>query len=278
MTYAALYRETTRPVPARDSLRQAVRSGYLSARSLFYGRGEDRFLRLFYCHYVFDDQVGAFADIIRFLTGMGTFIDTDRAIAMVEGREPIDGRYFHLSFDDGFRNIVTNALPVLRDHGVPAISFVPTAVISAPYDEVEHYCRVTTNYNAVIEMASWDELARAAEEGVLEIGSHTRTHARLSAISGSRAAMDDEIAGSKRDLEARLGRECRYISWPYGRLDDADAVSLELVRDAGYRACFGAFRGPIRPGRTDSFAIPRHHFEAHWPLAHIKCFAHGLKE
>ena len=234
-------------------------------------------LRVLYCHYVFDDQRREFEAVIRYVRSIGEFIGIDEVLEVLEGRRPIEHNLFHLSFDDGFKNVVTNALPVLREHGVPAAFFVPTAIISAPAEQVEKYCRATTNYPSVIEIATWDDLEKACAAG-LEIGSHTRTHVRLSEVSRSKAAIEDEIFGSKADLERRLGRDCNYISWPYGRTTDADAQSLQTVEKAGYRACFGAFRGRVIPKITDRFRIPRHHFEVQWPLSHVKCFAHGAME
>jgi hypothetical protein len=90
--------------------------------------------------------------------------------------------------------------------------------------------------------------------------------------------LDDEIGGSKKQIEEELGQECRYISWPYGRLSDADNESLKAVERAGYEACFGAYRGTVRPGETDLFSIPRHHFEVQWPVSHVLYFARGNME
>jgi peptidoglycan/xylan/chitin deacetylase (PgdA/CDA1 family) len=208
---------------------------------------------------------------------MGSFLTADEVVAVARGNSKLEKNCFHLSFDDGFRNVITNAWPVLRQLGIPATFFVPTSVIGADYQVVEDYCLNVTNYGGVIEMASWDALARAQEEG-LTIASHTRTHVRFSAISTSIAKMEDEIFGSKTDLEARLGRPCRYISWPYGRVTDADEKSLACVKKAGYEACFGAFRGRVNPGKTDPYLIPRHHFEPQWPISHLKYFANGGME
>ncbi|MBI3765261.1 MAG: hypothetical protein HY277_02005 [Ignavibacteriales bacterium] len=47
---------------------------------------------------------------------------------------------------------------------------------------------------------------------------------------------------------------------------------------AGFRACFGAARGQIVPGRTDASWIPRHHLEAGWPWSHVKSFVLGFGE
>ena len=72
-----------------------------------------------------------------------------------------------------------------------------------------------------------------------------------------------------------LGVECKYISWPYGRITDVDKASLGMMKNAGYQACFGAFRGSVIPKATDMFSIPRSHFEVHWPISHVKYFARG---
>jgi hypothetical protein len=275
--YATSFRHAVRSVTGLQRIRSIARDCALAMRGLVSRPSNRPSLRILYCHYVFDDQCRDFEAIVRYVQSIGEFIGIEEVLEILEGGRSIDHNVFHLSFDDGFKNVITNALPILREHGVPATFFVPTAIISAPEEEVERYCRVTTNYSSTIETATWDDLEKACAAG-LEIGSHTRTHARFSEISTSKAAIEDEVFGSKEDLERRLGRGCKYISWPYGRIADVDARSLKAVEEAGYRACFGAFRGRVIPRVTGRFLIPRHHFEAQWPLSHVKCFAHGAME
>lgn len=237
----------------------------------------DRFLRCLYCHYVFDDQKKDFDRILARLNKIGNFVTTDTLISMLSGETKIDGRYFHLSFDDGFQNNFTNALPLLRKHKIPAIFFVPSSLIAADYDTTADFCLNRTNYRSVIKMMSWEDIRKIKECGY-EIGSHTRTHARLSRLEMDVNALEGEILGSKREIEAQLQAECHYISWPYGTPTDIGDSALEFIRNSGYRACFGAFRGSIRPKETDAFFIPRHHFEPQWPVRHIEFFARGNME
>lgn len=237
----------------------------------------DAFLRGLYCHYVFDDQIDRFRELLVELQKVGTFVDTETCVEMLRGTRPIDGRYFHLSFDDGFRNIRTNAAPVLAELGIPAIAFVPSRVIEADYERTVDYCLNVTRYRGVVEMLSWEETRALPDFGV-EVGSHTQTHARLSAISSRAGALEEEIAGSKRDLEDRLGVACRYISWPYGEIGDIDPTAISVVEQAGYDACFSAVRGTIIPGRSDPMRIPRHHFEVQWPESHVRYFLAGHAE
>jgi peptidoglycan/xylan/chitin deacetylase (PgdA/CDA1 family) len=197
---------------------------------------------------------------------------------MMTGKMAIDGRYFHLSFDDGFRVVLHNAAPVLIDLGIPALVFVPTTLVGAPYETAQAFSVGTLGYSSVMEMMDWNDLRTLRSNG-FEIGSHTRSHTRLSHDGLCESFLRGEIAGSKRDIEDRVGAECRYISWPYGRRDDVNDESIRLIQEAGYVACFGAFRGAVYPGQeTDPYRIPRHHFEVHWPTKHIEYFARGGME
>jgi peptidoglycan/xylan/chitin deacetylase (PgdA/CDA1 family) len=254
-----------------------LRSSLIALLNSLQSPAPGHFLRCLYCHYVFDDQVDAFERQLHFLLQRGRFVDTTTCLRMARGEQPVDGRCFHLSFDDGFRNHFTNAAPVLRRLGIPSLFFVPSAFVDADYETSRHYCMETTDYAGVMEMLRWSDLEQMLADG-FDIGSHTQTHARFSDISADPERMRQEFQGSKLELERRLGFTCNTISWPYGTLGDADWQSLEWVRQSGYEACFGAFRGTVMPGNTNLFAIPRHHFEVQWPLAHVSYFAGGHGE
>lgn len=234
------------------------------------------FLRGLYCHYVFDDQRDDFRRILTELSADATFVDTPTCVAMLEGRTPIRGRNYHLSFDDGFKNNLTNAAPILRELGIPGLLFAPTSYIGGDWESARRFCQEAANYSGVIELMSWQELAQLPDYGI-EVGSHTRTHPRLAEVTGP-AQLRSEIVDSKRELEDRLGTECRYFSWPFGRRTDVSRAALDLISESGYEACFGAYRGRVEPGTTDRWSIPRHHFEPHWPLAHIRYFLSGGHE
>jgi peptidoglycan/xylan/chitin deacetylase (PgdA/CDA1 family) len=273
--YATSWKESVElPAGFGRSLYSMARSQILSLLSTIPQKRPEKFLRGIYCHYVFDDQCDEFERLIVELMKIGQFVDTDTCLAMLRGEREIDGRYFHLSFDEGFRNIFTNAYPILRKYNVPAVHFVTSQLMDADWSQTYHFCLETTRYRAVIEMCKWDDLHEMAAGGV-EIGSHTRTHARLATISVDTRTLESEIIGSKQDIEARLGRECRFFAWPYGTRNDVDDTSLQVIEKAGYKACFGAYRGSIVPGKTNIMSIPRHLFESQWPLSHIKFFAAG---
>ena len=262
------------------NLIQIIRSG-IRDLVLFYEakmniEPETNFLRCLYCHYVFDDQLKEFEIIINTLKTIGNFVNTKTCLEMLKGEKKIEGKNFHLSFDDGFKNNRTNVLPILLKNDVPAIFFVPSGLIGSNYSKVEEYCLKKTNYNKVIEMLNWDDLKYIIDKG-FEIGSHTKNHFKLSTLIDFNQ-INDEISGSKSVLEKKLGIICNYFSWPYGTLNDIDHDIIALIKNSDYKASFGAFRGKIEPKVTDKFIIPRHHFEVQWPLQHIRYFSNGGRE
>ena len=276
--YATSWRQVV-PLPSGfvGKTRAFLRGTALSLFSAVNKSLGDKFLRCLYCHYVLDDQRHQFERLILKLKETGEFVDTDTCIQMLKMVKDIDGRYYHLSFDDGFRNIFTNALPILRKHDVPAILFIPSSMIEASWEKTKRYCLETTRYNSVIELLSWDDIKELVSSGY-EIGSHTKTHVRFSEISHDAVIMEDEILGSKEEIETHLGVPCKYISWPYGLSTDADDESLKMVQSVGYDACFGAYRGTVVPKVTDIFSIPRHDFKVQWPISHVEYFARGNME
>jgi peptidoglycan/xylan/chitin deacetylase (PgdA/CDA1 family) len=273
--YTRTWKEAAPALAMRARLRALLRSARLFQLRLMQKPADGAFLRLLYCHHVFDDQVRRFREVILRLVSIGTFVDTDACVAMVRGERPIDGRCFHLSFDDGFRNIRENAAPILNQLGIPALVCVPTALVEADWETSRRFA-ASGNYSAPIQFLNWEEVRELQGLG-FQIGSHAATHVRLSSLS-TEQELEAEIAGSKATLEDKLQAECKCISWPYGKPPDINQGALAVVRRAGYRACFGAFRGSVRVGLTDTFQIPRHHFEAHWPLAHVDFFARGGME
>lgn len=55
------------------------------------------------------------------------FVTIDEAVAMLEGRLPSKSNCCVVTFDDGYRNNATHALPILQKYGVPAVFYVATS-------------------------------------------------------------------------------------------------------------------------------------------------------
>jgi peptidoglycan/xylan/chitin deacetylase (PgdA/CDA1 family) len=157
--------------------------------------------------------------------------------AGVEGlRDGTVGRHVCVTFDDGYYDNLENAIPVLRDLGIPATIFVPTKLIdgTAPVYWYEKPPRLLT----------WSELREISHGGLVAIGAHTRTHPALPKLPDEEAWK--EIAGSRADAEAHLGRPVTSFCYPAGLYGERD---VRMVRDAGYRVGVTCDPGANGPGQ-----------------------------
>jgi hypothetical protein len=132
------------------------------------------------------------------------------------------GKVVGITFDDGYRNNLENALPILQAHRFGATCYA----VSQPFEGRNAWDEPIGMPQKPLLTA--DDM-RAWVRGGMEIGAHSRHHADLTAIGEGAAA--DEISGCKRELEAVVDCEVRHFCYPYGRYD---AKHVALVGEAGY--------------------------------------------
>jgi peptidoglycan/xylan/chitin deacetylase (PgdA/CDA1 family) len=163
------------------------------------------------------------------------------------GRVP--ERTVALSFDDGFRDVSDNAVPVLERLGFRATVFVATGVVDgrarfAWYDDRQP------------PVLAWSDVVELDRGGPLEFEAHTVTHPNLLTLDDRAAWL--EIAESKRELEEHLGRDVRLFAYPAGLFGERER---RLVAEAGYRAAVSCEPGVNLPG-CDRFALRRRQIDA----------------
>jgi peptidoglycan/xylan/chitin deacetylase (PgdA/CDA1 family) len=94
------------------------------------------------------------------------------------------------------------------------------------------------------------------DPAIVEIGSHTCTHPILSHCGPEQ--LDHEVGGSKRIIEARLGREVRAFCYPNGQWPDVNDQVMAAARNAGYESAVMACGTLVSKG-ADVFALERLH-------------------
>lgn len=134
--------------------------------------------------------------------------------------------------------------PLTLDLGDPQIHGTLTDIIkNTPDLDVERYlgeigAALEVEWTPELEtrhadhlIMTWDQVRALARAG-MDVESHGRRHRVLQTLDD--AALDDELAGSRRELEAQLGRPVRALAYPVGR-----RISECRIRDAlaaaGYR-------------------------------------------
>lgn len=96
-----------------------------------------------------------------------------------------------------------------------------------------------------------DELAGLVDGGLIDVGSHTTTHAQLTNLSDTEQR--SEVVQSKLLLEDILGRKVTSFAYPHGL---PSQESMTIVRDAGFLCACSSYNDVVRR-KSDPFHLPR---------------------
>jgi peptidoglycan/xylan/chitin deacetylase (PgdA/CDA1 family) len=142
-----------------------------------------------------------------------------------------------ITFDDGYRDNLSQAYPVLKRLGLPFTIFVSTGFAQSAQ-------------SIYLDARG---LRRLAEDPLVTIGAHGASHARLSELPDMQ--LHDELSASKAWLEEVTGKAVNCMSYPHGAVDMRVRAQ---VQSAGYtHACCSEFginppgRDPLGLRRTD---------------------------
>ena len=128
-----------------------------------------------------------------------------------------------ITFDDGYRDNLMFALPILERLGYPFTIFVTSGFAQSA-------CSLYLGAN---------ELRRLASHRLATIGAHGKTHGHLTELND--LELRSELVGAKSWLEEVTGVQVRSLSYPHGAVD---ARVRAAVADAGYTlACTSEFGG-----------------------------------
>jgi len=147
-----------------------------------------------------------------------------------------------ITFDDGYADFYTEALPILERFGFAATVFVTTGWLAdaGPHAAGRPLDRTLT----------WSQVKEAAAHGV-ELAGHSHSHPQLDQIDG--ATLREELGRNKALLEDELGRPVTTMAYPYGY---SNARVRRAVAAAGYEAACAVNNALAAPAH-DRFAMPR---------------------
>jgi len=224
-------------------------------------------VRIVNYHWVFDDEVASFRRQLAYLASEFEPVSLTEAVTRLESGR-LSGSELVVTFDDGFRTQATNAAPLLRDAGFSACFFLITDLVGADEARAAALCRERLHLPAPVEPMTWADAAALVQEGH-ELGSHTRSHPNLAALSPDE--LETELLESRGRVEEEVGTTVRHLSAPYGDAARFASAVSAAARTAGYASCASALRG-VNSAGADVYALRRDHLVASWPVSHVRYF------
>jgi len=182
------------------------------------------------------EQLAALAGAGYRLVGLSEALDllavgtTDRLVAV--------------TFDDGYRDFLTEGVPALAAAGARATLYASVGHLGGYAGWLGRWAP------AFGRMLTWDELAEVASTGV-EIGNHSLIHHPLDVLPAAR--LRAEVGRSHDELEQRLGLRVRSFAYPHGY---HDRRVRDVVEAAGHDNATEVGRRLYAPGER-RFAVPR---------------------
>jgi peptidoglycan/xylan/chitin deacetylase (PgdA/CDA1 family) len=269
---------------------------------------------------------GSFRAQVDWLGRRMRILTLPEAIERIATQSPWRESAALVTFDDGYRDNFEAAAPILRERGIPATFFLPTAFLEAPrlpwwdrvaciikqtrvnrlelprrphddgtsgppplmidLDAMPRSAAIRTIIGAFLDetigdmpwflemlaeraevavddeamahvlFTDWDQVRRlTGPDSGLSVGSHGHGHQKLAGLDA--VAQRTELAGSKRILEDRLGREVAALAYPYGWPGTYTEQTKTIAAGSGYRVAFASLEGINRPGSLDPFEVRR---------------------
>lgn len=209
------------------------------------------------------------------------FVSLDEACEIQEkGQGP---KYVCITFDDGYRDNLTVAYPILKRLEAPFTIFIVTDYLerkahlwwywieelrkkdaSVSFGKL-HDEFITVNPNGLDsymntkypEYNEWNaamlekialsssEVKELSADPLCTIGVHTISHCRLDLLD--EATQRTQITLAKEKLEQLTGKTVVHLSYPYG---GHNAVTEKICRELGFKSAFKAWGGAMRKSES----------------------------
>ena len=209
------------------------------------------------------------------------FVDMDTFVEAANWKRR-EKKLIHITFDDGFADVFTQAYPILKQYQIPFTLYVTTDMPDGRADlwwlQLEQFANGDVEWfektlkqiydrhepvaSAMHEITSsavdaalgqqlsltWEQIRAMVSEGLCAVGSHGVSHSALSLLSAE--DVERELVASKQRLEEMLGIEVRHFSYPHSFFSDD---TNRLVWEAGYSTAVIGYGGATRRKKGNNF-------------------------
>ena len=200
-----------------------------------------------------------FERCIQWLKGNGfTFISTDQLVDILRGRMDAPRGATWITFDDGWKENISNVIPIIEKFNIPVTFFISTEPVEnvgsfwwtiaqrykehlpLPYRKdvsmlwkIEEHKRRSLldglkkiySGESVREAMTVQDVKDIANLPQITIGCHTVNH--VATPNCTSTELEFEISASKATIENWIGKEVKYFAYPGGKYDGRERMILE---------------------------------------------------
>lgn len=210
--------------------------------------GHDNAVMLVY-HHVSNDTPPSttispqkFAEHLAYLHEHHQVVALDALVNALKSGQSLPDKAVAITFDDGYRNILENAHPMLMEYEMPYTIFINPGTIGTQKGQL-----------------SWDEVKKMSEEGVL-FANHTMQHDHLLTRLPNETESQwlertlADIDQAERMLKEHLGYSLKYLAYPFGEFNLTLANTLTNRGYIGFGQHSGAVNSQSFFGALSRFA------------------------
>ena len=157
----------------------------------------------------------------------------------------LSSKKFIITFDDGYKDLIINALPLLKKYNFKATCFIVSDLIGKK--------NVWDEFNSKIkdkELMNLSDIHFWIKNGMC-VGSHSKNHKKLTLLNEKDTT--DEIINSKDELETLTGKSVNSFCYPYGLYNEN---IVNIVKEK-YDSAFTTNRSRFDTARHNKYKLPR---------------------
>ena len=233
----------------------------------WYRRVRRRYPVVILTHHLISDRVHrmgmpteVFWRQLQYLKRHYRVVGLTEAVALLDSGR-LDTPIAVLTFDDGYIDNFVGLRAVAEEAGIPVTLFIATQPVELR-QEFQH--DVENGVRGALPL-TWNQLRHWSRHKNVEFGAHTRTH--FNCGSTEPASLEWEIAGSKCDLEQRLGIPVKYFAFPFGQPDNISSTAFSMAKTY-YQYVLSGFGGEnySKEGNRNPHLLRKNLYANMWEL------------
>lgn len=217
-------------------------AGYSKIRNFIICLQQKPVTRFVTFHDILPDALGRFKTNLNFLKNNTNVVSIDDFLS---NRLSFDKINTVITFDDGYKSWVTNAIPLLQNLELPATFFISSGFLELSKEEEEDFKKNKLFRKLpprpITGCLSYNDVRTISNAGYI-IGGHTKNHSNLSNMFESEQ-VEYEIVEDKRILEEIIGRNIDYFSYPGGDYANSKICLTDILKQTGYKGAVTTIPG-----------------------------------